>query len=335
MTGANHERDLDTGPLGQAVVAASLAPSIFNTQPWRWHVANDSAELYCDRSRQLQAADPNGRLMIISCGGALHHALIALAAEGYIVETEYFPDEADSDLLAPLRLAGKEPVNSAAMRQYQSLLNRHTDRRPFADEPVPETALSDLRKAVESKGAHLQTLRNEQVITLIAAVSWAENTEMADPAYRAELAQWTNRPAGAEDGIPVDTAAGPTLRRVPVREFTLDVQGAQPDADPSDMYARYALLSTDGDTPTNWLRAGEALSTVLIAAVEAGLAVSPMSGATEVPASREQLRALLSGIGYPQIALRIGITDQPSPVPAAGRRNAASILDSEEKESRS
>src|SRR5690606_32132752 len=71
------------GVLTRAAHAAGMAPSVHNTQPWRWRVFPEWLELYADRSRQLGRADPEGRLMTISCGAALHHARVALAAEGW------------------------------------------------------------------------------------------------------------------------------------------------------------------------------------------------------------------------------------------------------------
>jgi nitroreductase len=74
-----------TEDVGRGLVAAAdaarLAPSIHNTQPWRWVVRGDRLELFAAPERQLHEQDPRGRLMQLSCGAALHHALVALAAE--------------------------------------------------------------------------------------------------------------------------------------------------------------------------------------------------------------------------------------------------------------
>src|SRR5215468_586047 len=83
----------------QAVALAVRAPSIHNTQPWRWVFAGNSLQLYADRSRQLAAIDPDGRGLLVSCGGALYLAWLALAAQGWQVEVERLPDPADPDLL--------------------------------------------------------------------------------------------------------------------------------------------------------------------------------------------------------------------------------------------
>jgi hypothetical protein len=76
-----------------------------------------------------------------------------------------------------------------------------------------------------------------------------------------------------------------------------------------------------------WLRAGEALSAVLLTAVELDLAVSPMSDVAEVGGTRELLCGMLSGIGYPYLVLRIGVAEPTSGVPATPRRDPAEVIE--------
>src|SRR5690348_10546727 len=68
---------------GAATAAARYAPSILNTQPWRWRVHPDRLELFAEPSRQLSVTYPDGRLLMLSCGTVLHQACVALAAQGW------------------------------------------------------------------------------------------------------------------------------------------------------------------------------------------------------------------------------------------------------------
>ena len=70
----------DTDALVAAAEAALRAPSIFNSQPWRWHVTADELELLTDPDRQLPVVDPEHMMSTLSCGIALHHARTALSA---------------------------------------------------------------------------------------------------------------------------------------------------------------------------------------------------------------------------------------------------------------
>lgn len=91
--------------LTEAVRIATFAPSLHNTQPWQWRVDGATLELYADPIRQLAVEDPGGRLMVLSCGATLHHARIALAAQGSTVAVERLAGHDRPRLLARLALS--------------------------------------------------------------------------------------------------------------------------------------------------------------------------------------------------------------------------------------
>ncbi|MEV4141011.1 nitroreductase [Dactylosporangium sp. NPDC049742] len=314
--------------LTDAVLAALGAPSILNTQPWHWRIDGDTAQLRADRSRQLPVIDPDGRLLTLSCGAALHHARVALAADGFAVEVTYLPDAGDPDLLATVRVAGAGERTAAAQRLRRAIGIRRTDRRPFADRDVPEAALDGLRRAAATAGADLHVVRPRDLVDVVVAAGHAADVERADPAYRAELADWVRD--DAEDGVPPATAAEGGPRPVPVRDFT-GTPGALPSVydggDVADRHARYAVLVTGGDLARDWIAAGEALSAVLLTAAADGLAASPMSDVVEVLPARTMLRRMLGDVGHPAMAVRIGVPGRIQPAPAAPRRPSGTAVD--------
>ena len=85
---------------------AVLAPSVMNSQPWRFRVAGGEVFLYADRSRAMPALDPDGRELVISCGAALMNLRLAVRHYGYSLSFEAIDDPSDPDLLAALS-AGK------------------------------------------------------------------------------------------------------------------------------------------------------------------------------------------------------------------------------------
>jgi hypothetical protein len=315
-----------THALAKAAVAASRAPSIFNSQPSRWRIADNVAELRVDRQRQLATIDPAGRLLTVSCGAALHHARTALAGIGMLTEVNRLPDVTDADLMARIRVVGDATPAPDAVRLQLAMALRHTDRRPFTDVDVPPSVLDRLRQAAEAQGAHLHLLRPDEVVTVAVAAARASETGFADPGYRAELSAWAGRRVDTPDGVPASTAPQYATRPVPVRDLDPGAPSDTTMPELVDRHACYAVLFTDRDAPVDWLVAGEALSAVLLTATAERLAASPISDVVEVPTPRLLRCDILGGIGYPMVALRVGVPEGGA-VAAAGRRAVADIID--------
>ena len=294
--------------LVEAATAAGYAPSIHNTQPWRWRLTGETLELRLASTRILQVTDADGRLATVSCGVALHHARVALSAHGWHATVTRMPDDTDRELLARLHLDRRAPVDPAAALHLRTVPLRHTDRRPVPGTPVDPAGLAAITAAVEAQDTHLHNLRPDQVLELAAAAEYAQNSEAADPAWQAELAYWSGpaRPAGT--GIP-DTAIPDhaTQTTVPSRDF--GHHGDLPVSAGHDESAVFVLLYGDADEPLAWLRAGEALSAGWLTATEHGISVVPHSAPIEVIATRQAMRAMLASIGYPYLVLRLGGID--------------------------
>jgi hypothetical protein len=150
-------------PLLQAAVFSGRAPSLHNSQPWHWRVGAGVLDLRLEPSRVLWVSDRTARLAVLSCGAALHHARIHLAATGWRVDVTRVPDRDDPDLLARLRLEGRAPADHAAIRLVQAAEHRRTDRHAITGFPVDLHRVSSIRNAVHTQGADLTPLRPHQV----------------------------------------------------------------------------------------------------------------------------------------------------------------------------
>jgi nitroreductase len=309
-----------------AARASLRAPSVFNTQPWKWHIGDEAMELWAEPDRHLQTTDPDRRLLLLSCGGALHHGRIALAAEGWAATVDRLPDEEHPDLLARLHLSGPVPPDQHARVLTDAISKRRTDRRAFGDRRVSGDTLTALRRVVEAEGAYVHVVPNDQVPMLGISSEHAADIETSDPAYRTELTQWTNRPAWTGDGVPPATAVEPALRRVPVRNFAPQGADVLPVGEGHDQGAEYVIIYGMGDRPVDLLRGGEALSALLLTATADGLSTAPLSEAVETAWPRYLLRELLSGVGEPYVVVRLGYVESGQLLPATPRRAATETI---------
>lgn len=311
--------------LAAAAQDALRAPSVFNTQPWMWSIDGDALELRADRDRQLRVADPDGRLLLLSCGAALHHVRVAIAAAGWTAQVTR-ADTFSDGLLARVCLLTQRDVDPDMRALHTAIAHRRTDRRPFGDEPVPAEAIGRLSAAAEAEGAGLHRVRLDQMPMLAVAVAVAGETEMADPEYRKELTRWTNRPDWSGDGVPPGTAVPRVPRRVPVRELSMEPNEGMTIEPGGDRGCVYLVLFGAGKQPRDWLCAGEALSAVLLTAVTLGLSVAPISDVIEVEHTRELVRGLLGGRGYPYIVIRCGIGTSADELAQAPRRDREDVI---------
>lgn len=317
-----------------AVDAARHAPSLHNAQPWRWRIAGRLAELYADTTRAVPVADPLGRELRLSCGAALEHARIVLSAAGWHVMVTRLPDPANPDLLARIHVAGRVEPATDTMELATAIPHRHSDRRPFAVAPVPDSALAALVKAATHEGANLLPVTDpDHRVELAVLAGQAAQIQESEPGYAAELARWTGTRPDAAGVVPavVPHLDQPRHTDVPLRDWTLHTPGALPTPAGVDEQPVWCLLATDTDGPADQLRAGEALARVLLAATALGLATSVQSQPVEVPGVRMQVEHwLLADIGHLQALIRLGQPDPDAPpLPAAPRRDLTDVLTAE------
>jgi hypothetical protein len=156
----------------------------------------------------------------------------------------------------------------------------------------------------------------------------ADEDEREDPAYREELARWTARPESARDGLAPEATPdvhgrGSNLR---LRDFGDEDDGSPSGtADPPPVERPLALvLGTEGDTATDWLRAGESLMALLLRATVAGVQAQPLGQVVDRQWSRDRLGAALGVVGHPQMVLRVGYGQ---PGQGSPRRPLGEIVD--------
>ncbi|GIF18832.1 nitroreductase [Actinoplanes tereljensis] len=294
--------------MDDAVSAAGHAPSVLNTQPWHWRSHDDTLDLSVDPARLLAVTDPDSRLAVVSCGAALHHALISLAAGGWQATVTRSATAGHAGHLATVRVDGRIPIEPESVAHLRTIGLRYTDRRPIQGDHIDADKLRSIAAAAESQGASLHLLRPHQAFELAAATDFAVRTESGQAGWQAELQQWAGGARPRKTGLP-DTAIpqGTTPTTVISRDF-----GHRSDmviAEAHDRTAIFAILYGPEDRPLNWLRAGEALSAAWLTATELDVSVLPLSVTIEVPDTRETVRQLLGDAGHPFLVLRFGVLD--------------------------
>ncbi len=322
-----------SGDYRAAVELATMAPSIHNTQPWRFRLGDDRIEVLADRSRQLPVIDPTGRQLCISCGAATEHLRLGVRSLDRAATVEILPDPATPDLLAVVHVGAESPVEPAERALIREIPRRHTHREAFDNRPLPGDLVEELRQGVASYDAWLRPFeRPDDLVTVAVLLSRADETQRADVAYQEELRSWLRLDEDAPaDGIP-STALPPTPvherhSSLLLRDFDLDrVLAGETTAEeimPPAERPFVAALGTEHDDAHAWLQAGRALGWLLVRAAAAGVAASPLNQVLDLSGTRARFAHELSLVGHPHMLLRMGYATGH---PTTPRRDVNDVL---------
>lgn len=307
--------------LSRCAEAGIRAPSLVNSQPWKFGLRDGAVEIRIDADRRL-AADRGGWAARMACGAATYNARLALATAGVPAVVEVHPDPADRALVARLRPGHPRPATYAETELYAAIPRRYSNRGPFWPAAVPADVRWRLIEAARGEAAWMDLLVGATAVAGFSEIARsADRVLQRDARYQAEFATWAHADR-ALDGVPV--SAGAPLAEphdlLPQRLFNDRRRAGGRDYEPEPLIG---ILGVSGDLAADQITAGQAMQKVLLTATVAGLDTSMISQPIEVPAARDQLRRALRRGGIPQIAIRFGYGSAGHPTP---RRPVPDVL---------
>ncbi len=316
----------DTETLCTVLTLATRAPSIYNTQPWRWRVDGTSLHLYSDPRVALPNTDPDGRDLMLSCGATLNHCVVALAAMGWRAEVHRLPDPDDPSHLAAIEVRPHTP-HPADISLAAAISGRRTDRRIYSVLPVPAGDIAAMTELATRMAVILR--RVDAMDNLNKLVKQAARDHATNHDYLVELTKWSGR-YGSRAGVPSrNTPVHDCGARMPVRIFAGPALAQPPGVSQAADNAVVLALGTAFDDRLAQLRAGEAASAILLTATTMGLATCAITEPLEIPRTRDAVRSnVFGGDGYPQMLLRVGWAPMNvDPLPATPRRRLSHVVE--------
>lgn len=323
-------RSLRSSDVNWVVAQATRAPSVHNTQPWRfrWDPDGCTFDVMADRSRGLEVSDPRGRELTMSCGAALVNLELALRQLGCEGRVEPFPDAAAPDVVGRVTVLGGPAATSVDRALFGALARRHTHRGRFIDRSLaPELAVRLLQAAWEH-GCELHYVHDPGSLARVLHLARAaERLGGSDDEVREETKDWTPSPQSSRrDGVPPRAySQGPPVagpHDLPGRDFDVE-RGFGVGERSHQPGGPIAVLTTERDRPDDWLRAGQAMESVLLTAAAEWVFAAIHSRLTEITHLRTELQRELATAAHPQLLLRFGYADT---APTTPRRSPEEVL---------
>ncbi len=284
----------------ELVTHANLAPSSGNRQPWKWLYRHNRLFLFLDRSRSYSFWDVNHAFGYLGLGAALENLILKTRQLGYEVQVRHFPKQQQPALVAVVSFSTNEAISTEPSSPLDGRLAEYIPLRTTnrsMGEPVmlPKNKKTELYRALETiPGVELQLIEHRDALTELAAIVTAcERIRLLHPEghrnfFQNEL-RWTLTEAEEKrDGVyisdynPVDRFGYQLIRNPTIAGHLCDWQKGK--ALGRSAGARVAgssavgLISVKNDNPAAdfYLRSGQALQRLWLAANSVGLAFQPV-----------------------------------------------------------
>src|SRR4051794_39585393 len=166
--------------LRHALSRARLAPSIHNSQPWRFSLSSNTIEILADGDRRLRVLDPTGRQLMISVGCALFNVRVALAAERREVSVHRLPDPGKPALVARCVVSDRTAPWHPLVRLDPAIDHRHSNRREFFETRVTEEVQWELMAAAKAESSILVPVTPDKHRLDVARLLWEADAQQTD-----------------------------------------------------------------------------------------------------------------------------------------------------------
>ncbi|MBN2822253.1 MAG: twin-arginine translocation signal domain-containing protein [Coriobacteriia bacterium] len=319
--------------IDRILLAATMAPSSHNTQPWRFRADPEGIDVLADMDRTMGKADPRLRELHVSLGCALENAVIAAASAGTPVVADQVSGT-PSGRLTRLRFAAQGSGADANADLADAIPLRRTNRGPFDEArtvaPSELTALDSLA----SENVRVVWLTDPVARARFADLSMtATEAHIADAEIQRDSHRWyrMSRPDAEKyrDGITVSGAnlpgaIGLIMGLFPPSPDSFDAGWAKATRDThcGTAPAFGMLVVENAGDKSAWVEAGRTYERIQLAGAMRGISTHPISQALairdrEVVAGSPEVYSAglteLGGAGEVVLAFRIGYPTREQP----------------------
>ncbi len=306
---------------------ASKAPSGHNTQPWKFHLSDDTITIRPDFDVRLPVVDGNNRELFISLGCATENLCIAASQFGYAHQVIRCEEQGISIRLAKTDIAA-DPL-------YTLIKKRQTNRNVYTNRKIPGNVLESIQNVTLEPHIrfYFAEIGSPFADSLIQYIAKGNEIQMKDQAFKKELISWmrfNKRQVGqTNDGLTYQAFGSPPLPAFiskPVISMFLkpNVQNKS-DLKKINSSSHLVMFTIRNNIPNAWISLGRSLQRFLLHLTQAGIANAYMNQPCEVESLAKEIQARLPiDQEFPALILRIGYAGSASCSP---RKKVESVIE--------
>lgn len=321
----------------ELVRLATLAPSAYNAQPWKFIINQNELTLKPDFERAISISDPDNREMIISLGAALQNILIG--AEYYnlnVDSNENIPQlKVTNNSIFEITLKFKEKsltYNLTNNNNIKLIAERQTVRVNYKKENFSEEITKKIIDYLQKSSLKTLMFSSQKETDLLADYIKEGNRILYDNSkWMDEMKKWIRfNDSEAEemlDGLYAkaqgDSSVPGWIGRMFYPMTTTATTQTKSDIERLKNSSAFIAIFED-DNPKSWLETGKELQKLLLFLTSLQIKTSYLNQPCQVTALRKDFARELGFKGLlPQIVLRLGF----GPVlPRSPRRRPEQVI---------
>lgn len=308
--------NMNDSSLKTIISYARLAPSVHNTQPWRYEIGENSITVHPEPSRLLDDGDPTGRESWITFGVGVETLLMSARALGYDCSIEHLQTQSLHQPIATIKVVKNNTSHDQAT--LHALETRHTYRGHFSDNTVHTDIVAACKKSIDDlTSTQLHVIKDRDSIHSVAKLTFkGMSLALSAPAFRKELAElinvnWSPRKVGMH-GYVLNFGTFGSLWEKYSMKFGLELRKkAVADQQKIDNAQVLLFVGTRGDVPHFWFDAGRAYMRIAIVLTKHGVSHSTIAAPVEAADFHKDIEAMIGTTDRLQTMMRIGIAQKP------------------------
>ena len=272
---------------------ATKAPSGHNTQPWLFHICEDSIEIHPDNRKTLHVVDRNRREMFVSLGCATENLCIAAGSIGYASKVNVSEEGIISIELHSVDNQKKTLLSGQITR-------RQTNRSIYNGKQIPEKVIRELLTLEKEEyiGIYCWQKQSIEFNKIRDYVLVGNKIQMSDSCFKNELKSWMRFNKRDEqqtlDGLSYAVFGAPNLPRWLSRLImgTYLTPGMQNKSDEKKVNSssHVVLFTVKNDSIPEWIQLGRTLEHFLLKTTDAGIATAFINQPCELKVLAEQMQ---------------------------------------------
>lgn len=306
---------------------ASKAPSGHNTQPWKFHITDDTITIVPNLEVALPVVDGNNRELFISLGCAVENLCIAASYFGY---TTHIIESSIEAIIIELRKNDLTIEDSL----FHQIEKRQTNRNIYNGNKISDETLQQLQSIPKENGVqfYFTEIGTPFADTITEYIMKGNEIQMADIAFKNELLSWMRfnkkQVEATHNGLSYLVFGNPPLPGILARPIVSlflkpNVQNKS-DRKKIDSSSHFIVYTTQQDTFKEWINLGRTLQRFLLKATEIGISYAFLNQPCEVAALASDLQKKLPvNKEYPTLIMRIGYAKQ---IPYSPRKEIKTLL---------